>query len=190
MHSLEVLFCGGEALLYVPRCFYRWRNSHMKNRECAGGCGASSSYRLCSWALNRGAHVMMSISSSAGLCSAIIGITCVSATAKGETWSCDQSVAEKTVNQVWIVSGDRLTTPSDERNYRIVRNDQHILVAFHKDWEYKIGGGTPFVSYVIIEKKTGTLIDLNDSVLTSLGEEYKDTATPDVGVGHCTLTQP
>jgi hypothetical protein len=88
------------------------------------------------------------------------------------------------------VSGDRLTTPSDERYYRIVRNDQHILVAFHKDWEYKIGGGTPFVSYVIIEKTTGTLFDLNDSVLTSLGEEYKDTATPDVGVGHWTLAQP
>jgi hypothetical protein len=132
---------------------------------------------------------MKPISSSAGLCFAIIGITCVSATAKGEMWSCDQSVAEKTVNQVWIVSGDRLKTPSDERNYRIVRNDQRILVAFHKDWEYKIGGGTPFVSYVIIEKTTGTLIDLNDSVLTSLGEEYKDTATPDVGLGRCTLTQ-
>jgi hypothetical protein len=133
---------------------------------------------------------MKSISSSAGLCSAIIAITCVSATAKGETWSCAQSMADKTVKQVWIVSGDRLTTPSDERYYRIVRNDQHILVAFHKDWEYKIGGGTPFVSYVIIEKTAGTLFDLNDSVLTSLGEEYKDTATPDVGVGHCTLTQP
>jgi hypothetical protein len=70
---------------------------------------------------------MKSISSSAGLCSAIIAITCVSATAKGETWSCDQSMADKTVKQVWIVSGDRLTTPSDERYYRIVRNDQHIL---------------------------------------------------------------
>ena len=134
--------------------------------------------------------VMKSISSSAGFCSAIIAITCVSAAAKGETWSCDQSMADKTIKQVWIVSGDRLTTPSDERNYRIVRNDQHILVAFHKDWEYKIGGGTPFVSYVIIDKTAGTLIDLNDSVLTSLGEEYKDIATPDVGVGHCTLRQP
>jgi hypothetical protein len=87
-------------------------------------------------------------------------------------------------------SSDRLTTPSDERQYRIVRNDQRTLVAFRKDWEYKIGGGTPFVSYVIIEKATGVLLDLNDSVLTTLGEEYKDTATPDVGVGHCTLTQP
>ena len=46
------------------------------------------------------------------------------------------------------------------------------------------------VSYVIIEKATGALIDLNDFVLTTLGEEYKDTATPDAGVGHCTLTQP
>jgi hypothetical protein len=135
------------------------------------------------------------IPGGAGLCSAIIAITCLSDTAftdmaKGETWSCEQSRADKTVVQLWIVSGDRLTTPSDERYYRIVRNDQRILVAFRKDWEYKIGGGTPFVSYVIIEKATGTLFDLNDSVLTTLGEEYKDTATPDVGVGHCTLTPP
>ena len=133
---------------------------------------------------------MKAISSGAGLCAAVIAITCLSGMAKAETWSCDQSIANKTVVQAWSVSGDRLTTPSDERYYRIVRNDQRTLVAFRKDWEYKIGGGTPLVSYVIIEKATGALFDLNDSVLTALGEEYKETATPDVGVGHCTLTQP
>jgi len=134
--------------------------------------------------------VTRKISSGAALCSAVVAIACVSDIAKGETWSCEQSNAGKTVNHVWIVSGDRLTTPSDERQYRIVTNDQRALVAFRKDWEYKIGGGTPFVAYVIIEKSTGMLIDLNDSVLTTLGEEYKDTVTPDVGIGHCTLTQP
>jgi len=134
--------------------------------------------------------VMTSISSAAGLCFAVIAITCLSDIARAETWSCEQSTAGKTVKQVWIVSGDRLTTPSDERYYRIVKNDQRALVAFRKDWEYKIGGGTPLVSYVVIEKATGTLIDLNDNVLTTLGEEYKDTATPDVGVGHCAATQP
>jgi hypothetical protein len=134
--------------------------------------------------------VIRTMSSGAGLCCAVIAIACLSDIARAETWSCDQSTADKTVAQVWIVSGDTLTRPGDERRYRIVRNDQRVLVAFHKDWEYKIGGGTPFVSYVIIEKASGTLIDLNDSVLTSLGEEYKDTATPDVAVGHCTLTQP
>jgi hypothetical protein len=133
---------------------------------------------------------MTSISSAAGLCFAVIAITCLSDIARAETWSCEQSTAGKTVKQVWIVSGDRLTTPSDERYYRIVKNDQRALVAFRKDWEYKIGGGTPLVSYVVIEKATGTLIDLNDNVLTTLGEEYKDTATPDVGVGHCAATQP
>jgi hypothetical protein len=133
---------------------------------------------------------MKTISGGAGLCCAAIAIACLSDIAKGETWSCEQSRTDKTVKQVWIVSGDRLTTPSDERYYRIVRNDQGVLVAFRKDWEYKIGGGTPFVSYVILEKGTGTLFDLNDSVLTTLGEDYKDTVTPDVAVGHCTLTQP
>jgi hypothetical protein len=133
---------------------------------------------------------MKIISSGAALCSALFAITCLSGIAKGETWSCEQSRADKTVKQEWIVSGDRLTTPGDERHYRIVRNDQRTLVAFRKDWEYKIGGGTPLVSYVIIEKATGALFDLNDSVLTTLGEEYKETATPDVGVGHCTLMQP
>ena len=133
---------------------------------------------------------MRKTSSGAALCSGVVVISCLSAIAKAETWSCEQSIANKTVNHVWIVSGDRLTTPSDERHYRIVTNDQRALVSFRKDWEYKIGGGTPLVAYVIIEKTTGTLIDLNDSVLTTLGEEYKDTATPDVGIGHCTLTQP
>jgi hypothetical protein len=133
---------------------------------------------------------MRAISKSAAVCLAVMAIACRCGAAQAETWSCEQSAANKTVVQVWTVSGDRLTVPNDERSYRIVKNDQRILVAFHKDWEYKIAGGTPFVSYVIIEKKTGSLIDLNDSVLTSLGEDYKDTATPDVGVGHCTLMQP
>jgi hypothetical protein len=105
---------------------------------------------------------MKTISNGRALCSAVIAITCLSGIAKGETWSCEQSRGDKTVKQAWIVSGDRLTTPGDERYYRIVRNDQRTLVAFRKDWEYKIGGGTPLVSYVIIEKATGALIDLND----------------------------
>jgi hypothetical protein len=133
---------------------------------------------------------MKVVSGSAAFWSAAMALACVSAGAKAETWSCEQKAANKTIAQVWIVSGERLTTPNDERHYRIVKNDQRVLVAFHKDWEYKIAGGTPFVSYVIIEKTTGSLIDLNDSVLTSLGEDYKDTATPDVGTGHCTLTEP
>jgi hypothetical protein len=134
--------------------------------------------------------VMTRVSRGAALCSAVITVAFLGGGAKAETWSCEQSAANKTVVQVWTVSGDRLTVPNDERSYRIVKNDQRVLVAFHKDWEYKIAGGTPFVSYVVIEKATGSLIDLNDSVLTSLGEDYKDTATPDVGVGHCTLIQP
>jgi hypothetical protein len=137
-----------------------------------------------------GDDAMKVVSGSTALCSATLALACLSAGAKAETWSCEQKAANKIIAQVWIVSGDRLTTPNDERRYRIVKNDQRLLVAFHKDWEYKIAGGTPFVSYVIIEKTTGSLIDLNDSVLTSLGEDYKDTATPDVGTGHCTLTEP
>ena len=133
---------------------------------------------------------MRKISRGAAACSAVVAIACLGGTAKGETWSCEQGAADKTVNHVWTVSGDRLTTPNEERYYRIVTNDQRVLVAFRKDWEYKIGGGTPLVAYVIIEKATGTLIDLNDSVLTTLGEEYKDSATPDAGIGHCTLTLP
>jgi len=133
---------------------------------------------------------MRVVSGGAALCFAAVALACLSAGAKAETWSCEQKAANKTIVQVWIVSGDRLTTPDDERHYRIVKNDQRVLVAFHKDWEYKIAGGTPFVTYVIIDKTTGSLIDLNDSVLTSLGEDYKDTATPDVGAGHCTLTEP
>ena len=118
---------------------------------------------------------MKAILGGVGLCSAIVAIACSGGIAKAETWSCEQRVADKIAKQVWIVSDDRLTAPNDERNYRIIRNDARVLVAFHKDWEYKIGGGTPLVSYVIIDKTTGALIDLNDSVLTTLA---RNTRTP------------
>jgi hypothetical protein len=133
---------------------------------------------------------MKTMSNGVSLCSAVVAIACSSDLGRAETWSCEQTVTGKSVQQVWIVAGDQLTTPSDERRYRILRNDQRVLIAFHKDWEYKIGGGTPLVEYVIVEKATGTLIDLNDSVLTILGSEYKDSVTPDVGVGHCSSAQP
>ena len=134
--------------------------------------------------------VMKTILGGAGLCCAAIAVACCCDIAKADTWSCEQNAADKTIKQVWTVSGDRLTTPNDEKRYRIIRNDARVLIAFHKDWEYKIGGGTPLVAYIIIDKTTGALIDLNDSVLTTLGAEYKDTATPDAAVGYCALTQP
>ena len=133
---------------------------------------------------------MKTILSGAALCCAAMAVACGSDIAKADTWSCEQKAADKTITQVWTVSGDRLSTPNDERRYRIIRNDERVLIAFHKDWEYKIGGGTPLVAYIIIDKTTGALIDLNDSVLTTLGAEYKDTATPDATLGHCMLSQP
>jgi hypothetical protein len=133
---------------------------------------------------------MKTILSGAGLCCAAIAVACCSDTARADTWSCEQNIADKAVKRVWVVSGNRLTAPNDDNRYRIIRNDERVLIAFHKDWEYKIGGGTPLVAYIIIDKATGALIDLNDSVLTTLGAEYKDTATPDAALGHCTLSQP
>ena len=128
--------------------------------------------------------------SGAGLCCAAIAVGCCSGVARAEAWSCEQNVADKTIKQTWVVSGDRLTVPNDERNYRIIKNDARVLVAFRKDWEYKIGGGTPLVAYIIIDKTTGALVDLNDGVLTTLGAEYKDTVTPEAVLGHCAPAQP
>jgi hypothetical protein len=133
---------------------------------------------------------MKAISIGRVLCALAIALACGTDIARADMWSCDQNVGDKVITQVWIVADDRLSTSSDDRRYRIIRNDARLLVAFHKDWEYKVAGGTPLVSYVIIDKTTGALIDLNDSVLTTLGAEYKDTATPDVAVGHCTVSQP
>ena len=131
---------------------------------------------------------MKTIVIGAGLCWA--AVACCSDVAKADTWACEQSVGAKTVKRVWTVAGEQLSTPNDDGHYRIIKNDARFLIAFHKDWEFKIGGGTPLVAYIIIDKTTGALIDLNDSVLTTLGAEYKDTATPDVVIGHCALTQP
>ena len=131
---------------------------------------------------------MKTILSGAGLCCAAIAVACCSDIAKADTWSCEQNIADKAVKRVWIVSGDRLTASNDDSRYRIIRNDERVLMRFTKTGNTR-SAEAPRLS-PIIDKTTGALIDLNDSVLTTLGAEYKDTATPDATVGHCVLTQP
>jgi hypothetical protein len=71
-----------------------------------------------------------------------------------------------------------------------VKNDQRVVVAFFKKWKNANERDGGFSHYVIIEKTTGTLIELDDNVMSVMGETYKDVAEPRVDVGHCELTRP
>jgi len=83
-----------------------------------------------------------------------------------------------------------MTAPRGKGFLRVVKNDQRVLVAFFKKWENAKRREGGFTNYIIIEKTTGTLIELDDIVMTSMGEIYKDEAEPHLDVGHCILTQP
>jgi hypothetical protein len=85
--------------------------------------------------------------------------------------------------------------PGSVSIFRVVYNDDHMLVAFARYWkrpweDEKNQDGrakSPMTFYIIIEKNTGAYIELNDMIVTFLGEKFKDVdpAKPDVAVGHC-----
>jgi hypothetical protein len=68
----------------------------------------------------------------------------------------------------------------------VAHNDDQLLVGFHKFWN---GKGDAPSSYVLIEKKTGLYMEVDDILPTSLGPQYKDTAVPKIQLGHCTLAE-
>jgi hypothetical protein len=76
-----------------------------------------------------------------------------------------------------------MTAPRGKGFYRVVQNDRNVLVAWFRGQTAKEGG---FTDYVIIEKTTGTLIDVEDIVISS----SNDTPSPNVDVGHCVLIRP
>jgi hypothetical protein len=111
----------------------------------------------------------------------------MSGPAFSETWSCERSVAGgKPLPIKWVVSGIQMqaVTPAyparTEGSYRVVQNDEQVLLAFFKNKEK----GSTLTAYVVIDKKSGVLIELGDIALTD-----KDRDLPSAsGVGHCVQT--
>lgn len=103
----------------------------------------------------------------------------------GETWSCDVNLMGehiKTYKQQWTISNGRMAAPRGKGYLRVTINNDRLLVAFttfKKDAQ----------KFYIIEKKTGTYLELDTLVMTVLGKAYEDTAEPDVTSGHCTLLE-
>jgi hypothetical protein len=130
----------------------------------------------------------------------IAAMVAASSAAFGETWSCERPyMGEKTEKMKWVVSGDQIraftaATPKTgaKKFYRIMKNDSRVLVAFYKIWpERRTDSGS--ILYVIIDKTSGILIEVNDIALNVAGEEWaKDNplASPEVEIGHCVQTAP
>ena len=79
-----------------------------------------------------------------------------------------------------------MTAPRGKGFYLVAHNDERLLVGFHKSWDEKGGGAS---TYVIIEKNTGLYMEIDDIVVTAMGPRYRDTATPGIRTGHCTLAE-
>jgi hypothetical protein len=47
----------------------------------------------------------------------------------------------------------------------------------------------PVLLLVIIEKKTGTYLDIDTAVMSNMRKAYDDISEPNVETGHCTLLE-
>jgi hypothetical protein len=103
-----------------------------------------------------------------------------------ETWSCETELAGKSQKQEWIIAGDRMFSPKGKGHLQVAHNDDHVVVGFFRNWDSK----TRSSFQVIIEKTTGTYVEMNDIVMNVLGKEFKDTTSLSVDVGQCALTKP
>lgn len=112
-------------------------------------------------------------------------MSAVSSTAFSETWSCERTVpGDKTEQMKWVVSGDQMRAftpgfPAGAKPFRVVQNNNRVIVAFYR-------GSRDLTLYIIVDKTSGSLIEMDDLPLNVLGESAK----PDVYIGHCVQTAP
>jgi hypothetical protein len=103
-----------------------------------------------------------------------------------ETWSCERTIEKITEPVKWVVSGDQMRAfrpahPSGGKPNRVVQNDNRVVVAFSR-----VSNDATY--YIIIDKTSGTLIEMDDIGL-HLGWK-SDFDKPDVYLGHCVQTAP
>ena len=99
-----------------------------------------------------------------------------------DQWSCDYKLNGHPQTQKWIVANGRITAPSG--GLRVVLNNDHVLIGFVR---FREGSDDPFDLFVIIEKKTGTYLNIDTAVMSAVGKSHNNTSEPSVEIGHCTL---
>jgi len=115
----------------------------------------------------------------------------LSTTANAETWSCDLSPGTKMHSVVqYSVSHGRMTSSSSHGqapgSLRVSLNDDHFLVAFAK--LSKVDPNP--IMFMIIEKKSGALLSIENVLMTVIGKSYGTDEVPSVeDNGHCTLLE-
>jgi hypothetical protein len=101
----------------------------------------------------------------------------------GEAWLCEEG--KPPAQTKWVVTGDQLraftaAAPAGVTlALRVARNDDRVLVAFFKDWQGHCEESMK--AYIIIGKKSGTLLEMNDAAMNDISGVGK----PEVEVGHC-----
>jgi hypothetical protein len=127
-------------------------------------------------------------------------VTAAAQAGEPQTWTCEYPQTTKDgkpylQKQQWIVSGNctvvpstdcRMTAPRGKGFYLVVHDDENLLISFHKYWG--TGGFAPS-EYIIIDKKTGRYLDMNDGIVSSMGPQYRDFTTPIIEFGHCSPSE-
>ncbi|MGO8974312.1 MAG: hypothetical protein ACLQNV_12410 [Steroidobacteraceae bacterium] len=121
----------------------------------------------------------------------------LSTIANAETWSCDLKGVDskggaKTAKVQYTVSNGRMTsssihngrTTSAPFSLRVALNDDRFLMAFAK---LEKDEPNP-LSFIIIEKKSGSLLTFNTALMTVMGKPYD--LGPDADTGQCILLEP
>jgi hypothetical protein len=73
------------------------------------------------------------------------------------------------------------------RPARLLLLHHRFLIAFHKFRRPSMDD--PVLLLVIIEKKTGTYLDIDTAVMSNMRKAYDDISEPNVETGHCTLLE-
>jgi|SRR5208282_252611 len=105
-------------------------------------------------------------------------------TTDAETWSCEVNMHEKTFKQEWTIANGRMTAPQGKGYYRLVHYDSQVIVAFYM-WRDDKDSDGPNTDYIIIEKKTGNYLKMDNIVMATMGKAYDDVAEPSITTGHC-----
>jgi hypothetical protein len=124
---------------------------------------------------------------------AVMSATATNA-AFGETWQCEITLFKDAppAPTKYVIVRDRVrsvtesTPPSGLDLYQVVRNNDRVLVAF-----FRVSRGQDNTAvYLIIDKRSGTLVGMNDGDMRGLGptcyaRSCSETAGPEVNLGHC-----
>jgi hypothetical protein len=104
-------------------------------------------------------------------------------TSGAETWLCDLNYGDKTYKQQWDIANGRMTAPRGKGYLRLAHYDDQVIVAFHMWRDDKVRD--PLTDYIVIEKRTGNYLEMDNIVDANFGKANDDIAEPSVKTGHC-----